>query len=268
MKREPAVAGYFYEESPLRLRAQLSELISPAAKKIYAKGIIVPHAGYMYSGWVAGKVYGKIVPPDIAIIIGPNHTGMGDYASVFLGEAFIMPMGEVKIAQKLGKELVGLVPFLSTNPLAHAHEHSIEVQIPFLQFINPKIEILPICLLYLSRKEIKELGEAIGEVISRYPDKKILIVGSTDFSHYVPQEVAKEKDFLAIEKITNLDEEGLLDVVSEYKISMCGTIPVAVTIVACKKLGATKGELIDYMTSGDIIKDYASVVGYGGIVIY
>ncbi len=268
MKRQPAVAGMFYSENPKELKFNLSELINFAKKRIKAKGIVVPHAGYMYSGWVAGRVYGSIEPPDTAIILGPNHTGLGDEASIFDGESFVTPLGEAFIDKPIVKNLIKKVHFLSTDPLAHMHEHSIEVQVPFLQYINPDIKIVPICLGHISFEEIQILGNAIGEVIEETSIKDILIVASSDFSHYVPHEVAKEKDMLAIREILNLSEERLLKIVFQEKISMCGVIPVAVTIVACKKIGATKAQLIEYMTSGDIIKDYSSVVGYGGIIFY
>lgn len=268
MKREPAVAGYFYSDNPKELRFHLSTLVSFKENKIKAKGIIVPHAGYMYSGWVAGKVYGSIAPPDIAIIMGPNHTGLGERVSVFFGDSFITPLGEAFISKELVEELVNEVPFLSKDVMAHLHEHSIEVQVPFLQYINPQVKIVPVCLGRMSFEEIIELGKGIAEVIKRHPDKQILIVGSSDFSHYVPHEIAKEKDMQAIKEILKLSEEGFITLVSKERLSVCGYNPIAVTINACKNLGAEKAELIEYMTSGDVIKDYYSVVGYAGIVIY
>ena len=268
MKRSPAVAGYFYSRNPQELKFNLSELIVFKKEKIKAKGIIVPHAGYMYSGWVAGKVYGSIVPPDVAIIIGPNHTGLGKDVSIFPGESFITPLGEALVEIELVENLTKLVPFLSQDVMAHLHEHSIEVQIPFLQYINPKIKIVPICLSKMNLEEIIELGKGIAEVIKKHSNRYILIIGSSDFSHYVPHEIAKEKDMMAIKKILELSEEDFLKLVLEERLSICGYNPIAVTINACKNIGAKKAELIEYMTSGDVIKDYSSVVGYAGIVIF
>jgi len=268
MKREPAVAGYFYSNNPKELRFHLSTLIKFKENKIKAKGAIVPHAGYMYSGWVAGKVYGSIVPPDVAIILGPNHTGLGERVSIFLGESFITPLGEVLIDKEIAEDLAKRVSFLKKDVMAHLHEHSIEVQVPFLQYINPKIKIVPICLGKMNLEEIIELGKEIAETVKKHSDKYIVIIGSSDFSHYVPHEVAKEKDMLAIKEILKLSEKSFLEIVFRERISVCGYNPIAVTINACKNLGAEKAELIDYMTSGDVIKDYSSVVGYGGIVIY
>lgn len=268
MKREPAVAGYFYSENPKELRFHLSTLIKFKENRIKAKGIIVPHAGYMYSGWVAGKVYGSILPPDTAIIIGTNHTGLGERIALFSGECFITPLGEALVDKELTEVLINSVPILSKDVMAHLHEHSIEVQVPFLQYINPKVKIIPLCLGRLNLEEIIELGKGIAETIKKDSDKHILIVGSSDFSHYVPHEVAKEKDMKAIKEILKLSEESFLNVIFEEKVSACGYIPIAVTINACKNLSANKAELVEYMTSGDVIKDYSSVVGYAGIVIY
>jgi AmmeMemoRadiSam system protein B len=268
MQRKPAVAGYFYPGNHRDLRAVLSSLVEESFDKIKAKGVVVPHAGYMYSGAVAGKVYGKIIPPEVAVILGPNHTGLGTECAIFPGDSFLTPLGEVKIEKKLVKALLEKVPFLKEDSLAHTHEHSIEVQIPFLQYLNPIVKIIPICLGRLDISEIELLGDALGESVFEHDPEKVLIVASTDFSHYVPHDVAKQKDMLAIEEIKKLSEEGLLKVVLEENISMCGVIPVCVAIRACKKLGAEKGELIQYMTSGDVIQDYSSVVGYGGLIIY
>ena len=269
MKRPPAVAGIFYPDKPAELRETLSYLVESAPERVRAISVVSPHAGYMYSGKVAGKVFGRIEAPDTAIILGPNHTGLGAPASLYPGEAFITPLGEAKVDKDLRDTLLKECQLLSPDVKAHEHEHSLEVQVPFLQFLNPVIKIVPICLSYISVKEIKELGEAISRGIKAFPEKKVLIVASSDFSHYVPHEVAKEKDHRAIEKILELDEEGLLRRVVEERISMCGVVPVAVAIVASKGIKQPlKAELIAYQTSGDVIGDYASVVGYGGVIIY
>lgn len=271
MKRQPAVAGFFYSHSPRELKLYLSDLIKFSSQKVEAKGIIVPHAGYMYSGWIAGKVYGKIEPPDVAIILGPNHTGLGKKVAIFNGEAFVTPLDEAKVNKVLVPKILEKIPLVQEDVMAHLHEHSIEVQIPFLQYLNPYIEIVPICLRQISLEEIRDLGQGLAEVVKDFileEKKKVLFIASTDFSHYLPHEEAKKRDSIAIEKILELSEEKLIEAVIRYDISMCGVIPVAVTLVACKGLNAKKAELVDYCTSGDIIKDYSSVVGYGGIIIY
>ncbi len=271
MVRKPVVANYFYPSSPLTLSSLLEELIEFSEEKILAKGIVVPHAGYIYSGKVAGKVYGKIELPEVAVILGPNHTGMGEEVSLYNGSAFLTPLGEAKIHQVLANLILEYSDLVELDNLAHQREHSLEVQIPFLQFLNPKIEIVPICIKELSLKEIQELGKALAEAIydfSEKEDQKVLIVASSDFSHYEPQRIANWKDELAISAILEMTEEKLMQRVLENKISMCGVFPVAVMLKACKELGAQLAFLVDYKTSGDLTGDYSSVVGYGGIIIY
>ncbi len=271
MIRQPAVAGYFYPGRVEALIETLEELIEFSEDKISAIGIVVPHAGYIYSGRTAGKVYGAIEPPDVAIILGPNHTGLGPEVSLFSGEAFLTPLGEAKINKELSELLLNTSPLFSPDTLAHKREHSLEVQIPFLQYLNPEIEIVPICVGHLSLEEIRNIGEALAHSIEQFETstgKEVLIVASSDFSHYEPQLVAKTKDSLAIQEILNLSEEGLLRVVYRERISMCGVYPVAITILASKLLGAEEAILVEYRTSGDITGNFSAVVGYGGIIIY
>ncbi|MGC9108927.1 MAG: AmmeMemoRadiSam system protein B [Caldimicrobium sp.] len=271
MRRAPAVAGYFYPEERESLLLELKRLVKFSPEKIEALGIVVPHAGYMYSGEVAGKVYGKILPPEVAIIMGPNHTGLGERVSLFDGESFLTPLGEAQIEKRLSELLLAETKLVKKDKWAHLREHSLEVQLPFLQFLTPHIKILPLCLWDLDLQEIKELGRALAKAIKIYKEetgKKVLIVASSDFSHYEPQKVAQKKDSLAIKEILSLSEENLLRVVFSEKISMCGVIPVSVTLFACKELGAKNTLLVDYKTSGDVTGDYTAVVGYGGIIIY
>lgn len=271
MIRQAVVAGYFYPGRTETLLRTLEDLIDFQEEKLSAISIVVPHAGYMYSGKVAGKVYGRIEPPDVAVILGPNHTGLGPEVSLFSGEAFLTPLGEAKINKELSNLLLESSALISADTLAHRREHSLEVQIPFLQYLNPKIEIVPICIGHLSLEEIRDLGEALARSIDQFEaslEKNVLIVASSDFSHYEPQTVANTKDALAIREILNLSEEGLLQVVFRERISMCGVFPVAITIYASKLLGAEEAILVDYRTSGDVTGDYSAVVGYGGIIIY
>ncbi|MFN4131924.1 MAG: AmmeMemoRadiSam system protein B [Caldimicrobium sp.] len=271
MKRKPAVAGYFYPGDYYSLNSLLEELIENNPEKISAIGIIVPHAGYMYSGKVAGKVYGRIEPPDVAVILGPNHTGYGGKVSLFTGESYLTPLGEAKISQRLSKIILEKCPLVEDEFYAHMREHSLEVQVPFLQYLNPEVEIVPIVIMDLNLNEIKLLGEAIAEAIEDFTSeeaREVLVVASSDFSHYEPQVIAERKDRLAIEEILKLSEEGLLKVVYENHISMCGVLPVSVMLVCAKELGASEVELIDYKTSGDITGDYAAVVGYAGVIIW
>lgn len=271
MQRKPVVAGYFYPGDIYTLTSTLQELIVEDEEKINALGIIVPHAGYIYSGKVAGRVYGKIEIPDVVLLLGPNHTGLGERISLFNGKSFLTPLGEVKINKSLSELILKYCPLVKEDSLAHSREHSLEVQVPFLQYLNPEVEIVPILLIDLNVEELNLFGKAIANAIREFEaenEQEILIVVSSDFSHYEPKSIAERKDNLAIEEILNLSEEGLLKVVYENRISMCGILPVFSLIVAAKELGRTNAELVDYKTSGDVTGDYSSVVGYAGIIIY
>lgn len=267
MIREPAVAGQFYNRDPEVLRLDLSRLIVEKEPKVEAKAVVVPHAGYMYSGHVAGAVYGRLVPPEVAVVIGPNHTGLGKKAALIPYGTFLTPLGKVPIEASLAETLLQKLPFLKEDTLAHLYEHSLEVQVPFLQYLNPSLSLVPICLARLSYEEISTLGRALAEAIEDHP-RRITVVASTDFSHYVSDEVARTKDRLALDRILALDSRGLLEVVVRENISMCGAIPTAVAIEAARHLKASRAELVKYATSGEVSGDYARVVGYGGVVIW
>ncbi|WP_297056093.1 AmmeMemoRadiSam system protein B [Thermosulfurimonas sp.] len=267
MFRQPAVAGQFYSDDPEVLRAELSRLIKKSPDPIEAKMVVAPHAGYMYSGWVAGEVYGRIRPPEVAVVLGPNHTGLGASAAIVSYGAFLTPLGEVPIESTLAEKILEEAPILREDHLAHLYEHSLEVQLPFLQYLQPEISLVPVCLGRLSVEEIEDLGEGLGRAIAGYPSR-VLLVASTDFSHYVPHEIAQRKDQRAIERILALDPLGLLEVVVREDISMCGVIPTAVALTAARLLGASRAELVRYATSGEVSGDYARVVGYAGILIW
>ncbi len=267
MYRRPAVAGYFYPASRDELASMIQEYLQGGVKeRKEVKAVISPHAGYIYSGPVAGAVYGSIEPPEVAVIVGPNHTGFGERAAIMSRGSWVTPLGEVKIAEDLADAIKGRSEVLEEDFKAHASEHSLEVQVPFLQFLNPKVKIVPIVLFPLGTEEIADIAKSISESVKDY-NRKTLLVASTDMSHYVPQDVVASLDKIAIDKIVELDGYGLIEVVKEKNISMCGYIPTAVVIEAAKLLGAKKGELIAYSTSGEISGD-PIVVGYAGVIIY
>ncbi len=266
MVRLPAVAGRFYEANPSLLKREIEAYLIPGLPKEAAIAAVCPHAGYMYSGHVAGAVYSRLIIPDKVVILGPNHTGLGAPAAIMTQGEWHMPFGPVPIAQELAAEILNLSQVLVDDVEAHLYEHSLEVQVPFLQYLNPRLEIVPICLSMLPTQAIEEVGLALAKAISTYPEP-VLMVASTDMSHYVPHEVAKEKDALAIERILALDHLGLLEVVKRERISMCGVYPTAATIVAAKALGAREGELVKYATSGEVSGDFYQVVGYAGLII-
>ncbi len=266
MVRLPAVAGRFYEADPSLLQREIEAYLIPGLPKEEAIAAVCPHAGYMYSGHVAGAVYSRLIIPDQVVILGPNHTGLGAPAAIMTRGQWQMPFGPVPIASKLATRILSLSQVLEDDAEAHLYEHSLEVQVPFLQYLNPRVSIVPICLSALPLEALEDIGLAIARAVSE-AEEPTLLVASTDMSHYVPHEVAKAKDALAIERILLLDHLGLLEVVKRERISMCGVYPTAATIVAARALGARKGELVKYATSGEVSGDFYQVVGYAGIII-
>lgn len=266
MTRRPAVAGAFYPASAERLKAFLEDAVRPIAEPKTAVGVVSPHAGYVYSGRVAGAVFGGVAVPDTVLLLGPNHTGMGTRASIMSQGSWATPVGSVPVATELAEALKAASPILEEDALAHAQEHSLEVQVPFLLFRNPGVRIVPVAFMLRGFREVEEVGLAIGGVLRSW-HAPVLIVASSDMTHYESADRAKEKDAKAIERVLALDAEGLLDTTKRLGITMCGATPTAVLLVAARALGATRGELVTYATSGDASGDYRSVVGYAGMVI-
>ena len=267
MVRYPAVAGQFYPGTAEELRLFLDSFCRRELPKVKAKAVVVPHAGYIYSGKVAGETYSRVEIPSDCVVMGPNHTGLGKPASVFPEGVWITPLGEVPVNREITSELVQRYPY-EPDPTAHIYEHSLEVQVPFLQHCSgyrEDLSIVPVVFQHLSYPDCVAAGEALAEVLK---GRDSLIVISTDFSHYVSQQTAEKLDSLAVEAILNLDPEELYRRVHGYNISMCGVIPATVGIIASKLLGAKGAELVMYRTSGDVTGDYTQVVGYAGIIIY
>jgi len=266
MIRNPVVSGQFYPASPSQLKAMIEGLVDKKAVEEEVIGLVSPHAGYIYSGWVAGAVISKIKFKDTFIIMGPNHTGMGKPCSIMTEGVWKTPLGEVEIDSELGKRILATSSYLQEDYAAHQYEHSIEVQIPFLQYFKPDIRIVPIILAYSSGAVYKEIGREIAKAI-KDSNKEVVIIASSDMTHYEPQESAQRKDVQAIEAILDLNEDELLTRIDELDISMCGYAPAVSLISAAKELGATSAELVKYQTSGDTTGDYSAVVGYAGIII-
>ena len=267
MTRKPVVAGQFYPQTEASLRKMLSKLVDTGSEKQDVKGVIMPHAGYVYSGHVAGTTVSKVELKKTAIILGTNHTGSGEPFSIMTKESWMTPLGEVKIDIEIAGSILKESALLKEDSLAHLHEHSIEVEVPFLQYLKSDIKIVPIVVSSRDIKEYQQLGREIAEGFKKV-GRAAFFVASTDFTHYEPRLAAEEKDRLAIDAILGLDEEKLFQVVKENNISMCGLAPTCTLIGICKNLGAKKAGLVKYQTSGDITGDHASVVGYGGILIW
>jgi len=266
MVRNPVVAGHFYPASPSQLRAMIEGLVDEKAEKEKVIGLLSPHAGYIASGPVAGAVISRVKFTDTFIIMGPSHTGMGKPLSIMTQGTWKTPLGEVEIDSELGKKILDISSHLQEDQVAHQYEHSIEVQLPILQYFRSDIKIVPIVLAYSTGATYKEIGKEIAKAIKDL-NKEVVIIASGDMTHYEPQESARRKDNQAIDAMLDLDEDELLRRVNELNISMCGCAPAASLISAAKELGATEAELVKYQTSGDITGDYSSVVGYAGIII-
>jgi len=266
MIREPVVAGQFYPHSPSLLQERIKEFIDENAVREEAIGVVSPHAGYMYSGPVAGAVMSRIRFKDTFVILGPNHTGSGKPLSIMTEGIWKTPLGEVEIDSELGKQILAKCSDLEEDYVAHLFEHSIEVQVPFLQYFKSDVKIVPIILSHATGDTYKDIGKGIAEAI-KGSNKEVVIMASSDMTHYEPQESASEKDAKAIEAILALNEDELLKRVAELRISMCGYAPTTSLISAAKELGAKEAELVKYQTSGDVTGDYRGVVGYAGIII-
>jgi hypothetical protein len=264
--RQPAVAGYFYPGSREALSKQLSQLLPEHAQKLKARAIVCPHAGYIYSGAVAGEVYSSVELPGTFIILCPNHTGAGSDFDVSPDGEWSTPLGSVRVDTELRDELVRRFPQARLDGRAHVREHSLEVQLPFLQHLRGDFTFVPLCIRQHRYESLELLGAAIADVVAG-AGREVLIVASSDMTHYESDEQARRKDTLAIEQMKKLDPRGLYDTVNENDISMCGYLPATVAMMASKKLGATEGRLLRYANSGDVTKDYSEVVGYAGMAI-
>lgn len=270
MKRNPKFSGSWYPDELTEAYKYLFKI--PEENKIEVTSCICPHAAWMFSGKVAGSVYSSIKPADVYILLGPNHTGYGKNVAIYPEGKWVTPFGEVEVNKEVVDMIVQKSPFVEKDTLAHINEHSLEVQLPFLQLITKKeFSIVPITIRVEDYEMCKELGSSIASVVKEYNKKyktKILLISSTDMTHYEPQNYAQKLDTIAIEQILELSPKGLYDNVLSSGISMCGVFPTVTILVASKLLGAKEAKLLAYQTSGDITGEYDSVVGYAGMVIY
>jgi AmmeMemoRadiSam system protein B len=264
--RHPAVAGRFYPRDQSTLLNDVKSYLSIQAVARPALGCVAPHAGYMYSGAVAGAVYANVNLPERVIILCPNHTGKGRPLAVMSNGSWETPLGPVAIDSALAEALKKRFSLLTEDADAHRSEHAIEVELPFLQACRPDFTFVPIALGTGQFETLEKLGEAVAEAVQAQ-NQRILIVASSDMNHYENDTVTRTKDHKAIERMLALDARGLFDVVMKEEISMCGFGPAVVMLTATKRLGATSAELIKYATSGDVSGDRETVVGYAGIVV-
>jgi AmmeMemoRadiSam system protein B len=270
MEREPAVAGRFYPSDPGELAGEVASFLAgpprgraSAVPPRHAFGVLSPHAGYVYSGAVAGATFARVAVPRRVVVLCPNHTGIGQRVSVWPGGTWVTPLGHVEVDEEMTRDIV-LAGLATPDREAHRLEHALEVQLPFLQVRRPDVSIAAICVSGLPFSRCREIGEGLARVAARH---QALVVASSDMSHYLPAAVAREKDRLALDRMLALDARGLHDVVSREEISMCGFVPATIMVVAAVAQGAREAELVRYATSGDVTGDDGSVVGYAGVVL-
>lgn len=266
MVRGAAVAGSFYAGTRERLRGQVDSLRPTRPEPREAIAAVTPHAGYMYSGRVAAAVYAQITPPETWVILGPNHTGLGAKASIMTSGAWETPLGAMGIDAELAKAILAAASPLRDDSLAHAREHSIEVQLPFLQCAGGSSAFVPIALFAHDYAVCRDVGLAVAGAIHS-TGRRAVVAASTDMSHYVSRSVATTKDRKAIDAMLALDPETLHRVVRQEGISMCGFHAATAALVAAKTLGATSAELVAYTDSGEVTGDTTEVVAYAGMVI-
>ncbi len=260
--RRPVVAGQFYRSDTEGLRCQLKDYFDvPVPKEEKVRGGVVPHAGYVYSGQVAAHVYATLPSAETYVLIGPNHHAVGSTIALS-GETWSTPLGNVE----LDKEIVDdLSSSIDVDEVAHQYEHSIEVQLPFLQYRFKDFKIVPICMGLQDEETAKEVS--VGLINALRDREDVVVLASSDFTHYESDKEARENDSSVIEAIIELDTSKLYSQIYGHQISVCGYGPIAVTMETTKALGAEKGKLLKYATSGDVSGDMSSVVGYAGIVI-
>ncbi|WP_321532205.1 AmmeMemoRadiSam system protein B [uncultured Desulfuromonas sp.] len=266
MIRHPVVSGQFYTDDPFELRQQVELFLTTDQPVKPAYGVMMPHAGYVYSGAIAGETLAGVEVPDTVLLLGPNHRGVGDPCALYSQGSWKTPLGEVPIAESLAQRLLESVTHLTPEMQAHRGEHSLEVLLPFLQVKNPDLSIIPLMLGPLSFPVLQQLGDGIGAVLKE-TEGKVLIVASSDMTHYEPSSVARIKDQLALDALLHLDAEALYYQVKSEHISMCGVCAAVLMVLIARALGARHANLIRYGDSGDVNGDHSAVVGYAGVVV-
>ena len=264
MLRQPAAAGTFYPQDRDDLLDQLQKIIPAQRQPEACLGLISPHAGYTYSGAIAGQLFADSELPRQIILLGPNHHGIGEKAAICCDGSWQTPLGDVPIAAGLAEHLLQNSPLLQSDQSAHRFEHSIEVQVPLLLYLQPELQIVPICLASGSLSVWLALGIAIGQALNDWP-QKVLIVASSDMNHFLSADETRRRDQLAIDAALALDPARLYRTVRDNDISMCGVIPAVVMLQAALERGAKECRLVRYGHSGEVNGDVSRVVGYAAL---
>lgn len=263
--RAPAVAGRFYPRDPQALRQQVEQLLGPAVEPQSAIALVGPHAGYVYSGSILGQTYARTVVPPRVVLMCPNHTGRGVARSLWSGGPWQLPGGAIAVDEALSAALVehcGATP----DREAHRHEHALEVHLPFARARQPRLRIAALCLANLDVAACRQMGEGLARVVQQ-SDEPVLLVASTDMSHFLSAQRSAVLDKMALDHVLALDPAGLHQTVHRHQISMCGVIPTTVALFAAQQLGATEATLVRYGHSGQVSGDHDRVVGYAGVVV-
>jgi AmmeMemoRadiSam system protein B len=267
--RRPAVAGQFYPGHPAELLAAVQRMLAEAETvPAPARGAIAPHAGYVYSGRTAARVFAAIEVPRRVVVVCPNHTGEGGAlqgGSVWAVGVWQTPVGDVAVDETLAAQLLAACRLLEDDPDAHRREHAVEVMLPFLLARRPDVVVCPIVLAWADWPRCRELGEALAAAV-RGSDEPVLLLASSDMNHYEAAEVGKRKDALALAEVEKLDGESLLEVTRRHHVTMCGRAPAASVLHAARLLGAERAEVVDYSHSGMVTGDDDAVVGYAGVI--
>ncbi|MCW4010595.1 MAG: AmmeMemoRadiSam system protein B [Candidatus Bathyarchaeota archaeon] len=277
--RWPVVAGSFYEGTAESLRTQIEgcflhrfgpgklPVVNPHGSR-QILGLVSPHAGYVCSGAVAANAFFSLAQdgkPDVAVVLGPSHTGYGNPLSVMREGVWRTPLGDVEIDAEVADAVAAEAGILDFDEVAHRHEHSIEVQLPFLQYLyGTSFKFVPICFLMQDMQTAMEIGRALAKVLAH---KNVVVIASSDFTHYESQASVNRKDSAALKAVEELDEHKFYAILQSQNVSACGYAPVAALMTYAKALGATKAEVLSHKTSGDVLGDKSSVVGYAAAII-
>lgn len=268
--RPPAVAGSFYPKAPADLQALIERLIAPpSADRRAARGAIVPHAGLKYSGACAGAVFRQLVIPSVVVVLAPNHTGRvgaAGGASAWMRGTLQTPLGQVPVAERFLAALAARCSLVAHDPVAHRHEHAVEVELPFIQRLAPTASVAAIVLAWDEWACCAELGRALADTVRAWPEP-VLLLASSDMTHYEPAEACARKDELALAAVRRLDGRELLAVCERERVTMCGRAPAAAVLEAARLLGGSGADVVDYRNSGWVTGDTSSVVAYAGVIV-
>jgi len=264
MLREAVIKGSFYPKTKEEITKQLKTFFSKAKTSKKTNYFIAPHAGTIYSGQTAAYSYSLMQKPETVVILSPNHTGYGEEISVYPEGKWQTPLGETEVDKKAVNKIIELFPKTRKDEMAHLQEHSIEIQLIFLQYLFKDFKIVPITLMTENSSDLEKLAETLIET-EKQLGKKFTIIASSDFTHFLPAEKAKEKDFKAIEFIKKINVKGFHELIQKERLSICGHSPIEVLMQYCKKEEIKKVELINYSNSGETTRDYSSVVAYASI---